>query len=523
MNINRSQYDVLVVGTGISGLAAAAAAAGRGLSVLVVSKENKLATTNTWYAQGGIVARGEQDSADLLAKDIVRAGDGINHLKAVRLLAEEGPAAVYEYLCGTVKVPFQKKGQQYDYTKEAAHSLRRILHVRDETGKAVEEHLLSAVSANPNITLLPNRAAVDLISTSHNSSDPEDVYKPTRVIGAYVLDTKSEVVSIVFASSTILAAGGIGNLYLHTSNPAGATGDGIAMAFRAGAQIINAEYTQFHPTVLYHRDIKRFLISESLRGEGARLKNRRGEFFMDRYQPQLKDLAPRDEVARAIYYEMEQEDSAFVYLDTPGMSGIDLPSRFPKIYQKCREAGIDISHDAVPVVPAAHYFCGGIKVDPDGRSTIGGLYAVGECACTGVHGANRLASVSLLEGLYFGQRAGRFVCRHEKGVSQKTAGKIPDWVYPDKEEEFDPVLIYHDLYNIQTTMWNYAGIVRTHKRLDRAISDLNYLSHRIEKFYKQAKITKEILELRNAVISASLISAAARSNPVSRGCHYIKS
>jgi L-aspartate oxidase len=292
------------------------------------------------------------------------------------------------------------------------------------------------------------------------------------------------------------------------------------MAQRAGAEIINAEFIQFHPTVLFHRDVKRFLITEALRGEGARLINRQGEHFMERYHPSQKDLAPRDEVARAIYLEMEQSDSSYVFLDATKLR-VDPADRFPQIYDTCLKAGIDIRSEPIPVVPAAHYSCGGIKTDMEGRSTIPGLYAVGETACTGVHGANRLASVSLLEGLVFGLRAG-IAAAMELGLPpRELLHSIPDWIFPIAEEA-DPILTYHDLLNIQMTMWDYVGIIRTKKRLYRAIADLNYLSHRIESFYREARISRRLLELRNAVETALIIARAAYGNGKSLGCHYIR-
>jgi L-aspartate oxidase len=299
-------------------------------------------------------------------------------------------------------------------------------------------------------------------------------------------------------------------------------GDGIAMAYRIGAEIVNAEYIQFHPTILYHRDVKRFLISESLRGEGARLKNRKGEYFMATYAPVLKSLAPRDEVSRAIFREMEIEGSDYVWLDTQFVTDMSLEERFPAIYRKCKEVGIDIEKESIPVVPAAHYFCGGIKVNLSGKTSVTGLYAVGETACTGVHGANRLASVSLLEGLFFGKRAAEDAVKNNREVPVKLKKSIPDWIYPSPEEEFDPILINQDLLNIQNTMWNYAGIIRKQKRLSRAFSDLDYLNHRIEKFYKQAKISRRIIELRNSVLASRIIVRAALSNPISLGCHYVE-
>jgi len=515
-------FDLLVIGTGIAGLSAAIRAAELGARVALLSKESSFSECNTRYAQGGIVADGEGDSPTLLAEDIERAGSYLNNSEAVRIVAREGPAAVRGFLFERVGVPFCRGSDgQADLTREAAHSVRRILHVKDRTGAAIEERLLDYAQGLESLSFFPSSSAIDIITNTHHSQDPQQRYERVRALGAYVFNENTGEVTPFFAKATILATGGAGNLYLHTSNPPGATGDGVAMAHRAGAEIVNAEYFQFHPTVLFHRDIKRFLISESMRGEGARLMNRSGEYFMERYQPGLRDLAPRDQVARAIYLEMESSDSSYVFLDCKDMK-VDLAERFPSIYQTCREAGIDISREPIPVVPAAHYFCGGVKTDMDGQTCVNGLYAVGETACTGVHGANRLASVSLLEGLVFGLRAGAHAAAKPADLSQALLRSIPGWVFPADEEAADPILIGHDLQNIQTTMWDYAGIIRTRKRLQRAIADLNYLDHRIESFYRSARLSRRLLELRNAVLTASLIANAAMANPVSVGCHYLR-
>ncbi|MEW5814246.1 MAG: L-aspartate oxidase [Spirochaetota bacterium] len=516
-------YDVLIIGSGIAGLSTAISAAEEGLSVCILSKASELKESNTFYAQGGIVVEGENDSPELLEEDILAAGNRINRRKAVSLLSEEGPKVVKEFLIDKIKVPFYRDEKGIlDKTREAAHSVRRILHVKDETGKAIEESLLDYAHNMQKIDFVNLHTAVDIITNSHNSRDPQEMYKEARALGVYALDQKTGEVKKMFAPAVVLATGGVGNLFLHTSNPRGAMGDGIAMAYRTGAEIVNAEYVQFHPTILFHRDIKRFLITESLRGEGARLINRQGDYFMKKYNPELQDLAPRDEVARAIYHEMELDGSEYVFLDTRRIKAVSLEDRFPGIYSKCKSVGIDITKDPIPVVPAAHYFCGGVKVNLVSKTSIKGLYAVGETACTGVHGANRLASVSLLEGLFFGVRLGHHLKYHVKQLSKSLLSTIPDWIYPTNEEEFDPVLIYHDLLNIQMTMWNYVGIIRTKKRLSRAQSDLNYMSHRIEQFYKTARLTREIIELRNAVLTSALIAKAAIANPVSIGCHYLR-
>jgi L-aspartate oxidase len=515
-------FDVMVIGSGIAGLSAAIRARERGASVCVISKEPLLEECNTFYAQGGIVARGVEDGPDILARDIMTAGSHSCRDEAVKIVSEEGPGEVVSFLAGELGVPFCKNDDgSWDFTREAAHSVRRILHVKDTTGRSIEEALLAKARATDGIHLFPGCMAIDLITNTHHSLDPQQRYESPHCLGAYVfLESTGEIVPF-FASSTILATGGVGSLYLHTSNPPCATGDGVAMASRAGVPILNAEFVQFHPTVLYHRDVKRFLISETLRGEGARLMNKKGDYFMRRYHPALKELAPRDEVARAIYLEMEQSDASYVLLDTTSMK-VDPEKRFPAIYAKCRELGMDIKKDPIPVVPAAHYFCGGVKTDGVGKTSIPGLYAIGETACTGVHGANRLASVSLLEGLVFGLRAGEDAVGTCTQSADSVVRSIPDWIPPAGGEAADPMLVYHDLLNVQTIMWDYVGIIRTPKRLDRAVSDLNYLSHRIESFYREATITRKLLELRNVVDCASIIAHSAQANRQSIGCHYVR-
>jgi L-aspartate oxidase len=519
----RHQFDLIVLGSGIAGLTAAMAGAEEGRSVAVISKEPTLAECNTRYAQGGIVARGENDSPNLLAADMTTAGDGLNCREAVELLASEGPALVEELLVRKMKVPFtRERDGSIARTQEAAHSTRRIYFSKDTTGQAIESSLLAAIQGDPRIHTFPSHLAIDLITNTHNSTDPQERYRNTRVVGVYLWDSVAAEVNIFFAPAVMLATGGVGNIFLHTSNPPGATGDGVAMASRIGAEILNAEYVQFHPTILFHKDVKRFLISEAVRGEGARLVNHAGEQFMKRYDPARADLAPRDEVSRAMYREMETEGSDYLLLDARTAHGVPLEERFPGIFETCLSVGLDIRREPIPVVPAAHYFCGGVKVGLTGRTSVSGLYAVGETACTGVHGANRLASVSLLEGLYFGHAAGKDAAGSLVPLPESLRRSIPEWVSPAQGEEFDPVLIQQDMLNIQSTMWNYAGIIRNRKRLERALADLNYLSHRIEQFYRQATIGRPIVELRNALLAARVIVSAAYSNGKSLGCHFLE-
>ena len=516
-------FDVVIIGTGVSGLAAAVTASEKGLKVGIFSKSGDLKESNTLYAQGGIVGHSDEDTGKLFTEDILKAGDYLNNLEAVEMISETGPALVDEYLVDKIKVDFSRNEDgSIDLTREAVHSIRRIYHEKDRTGRAIELGMLSYIRNSENIQVFPFHMAIDLISSCHHSQDTQARYKPNRIIGAYFLNCETKEVNPVFAGAVILATGGVGHLYQHTSNPSVATGDGLAMAYQAGASIINAEFVQFHPTTLYHRDAENFLISEAVRGEGAILMNRHKDPFMKRYNPSLKDLAPRDEVARSIYIEMEKCGTSYVYLDTPRMD-IDLKSHFPGIFEQCLEVGLDISKEPIPVVPAAHYFCGGIKVDLNGRSTVPGLYAVGETACTGVHGANRLASVSLLEGLVCGLRTGNYVAEHCEYPSLSLRRSIPDWIYPENEDKIDPILIKNDMKSIQALMWNYVGIIRSRKRLSRALSDLNYHSHRIDRFYREAGISRELVELRNAVLAATVITRAAYNNRKSQGCHYIRS
>ncbi|OGD11960.1 MAG: L-aspartate oxidase [Candidatus Aminicenantes bacterium RBG_16_66_30] len=515
--------DVLVIGCGIAGASAALEAAKAGLETVVITKSAEPEESNTFYAQGGIVAFAPDDRPGLLKTDILEAGDNVGDPAAVDILVADGPKLVHETLIEKLKIPFTRSSPDaLDLAQEAGHSRRRILHVEDATGRMIEDRFLRALRKHPNVTLFAGRTAIDLLTVPHHSKNPVAYYREPRAIGAYVLDNATGEVSRVFAPFTVLATGGCGAVFLHTSNPPGADGSGYAMALRAGARIGNMEYIQFHPTVFRRENGDGFLISEAVRGEGARLKTRDGRTFMEKYSPR-RDLAPRDEVARAIYEEMIVTNSNSVLLDLASYAkGKDIRERFPTIYKTCLDEGVDITRSPIPVVPAAHYSCGGVLVDAWGQTSLGGLYAVGEVACTGVHGANRLASTSLLEGLVWGTRAARDIAMRFDDSRPYKGSEIHRWYHPKDEEVIDPALVNQDWLTIRSTMWNYAGIIRTRKRLNRAKSDLEYLSHRIEKFYQAARLEPDLIGLRHGILVALMIARAALANPVSRGAHFIK-
>ncbi len=519
----RNYYDAVVIGSGMAGLTCAIYLRKSGLNVLVMTKEAKLNETNTYYAQGGIIASKDDDSAALLRNDLLRAGSGYNNLEAVDFFVKEGPPLVFEFLIDEVGIQFSKSEEgKIDYTEEAAHSKRRIVHYEDHTGDKIEDSLI-AYAEKSGVEFLTEYTAIDLITNNHHSRDPQEVYREREVMGVYALNNQTGNTETFFSGHVILATGGTGNLYYHTTNPVAATGDGISMAHRAGADIINAEFVQFHPTCLFHRDIKRFLVSESLRGEGGRLKDHQGREFMKDYS-EMGDLAPRDVVSRAVYDMICKTGKEYMLLDIAGFykGNTPLEKRFSKIYSTCLRGGIDITKEPIPITPAAHYFCGGIKTDMAGRSSLKNLWAVGEVTCTGLHGANRLASASLLEGLLWGKSSAEAIAKSRQDIKSKRYDNIPDWQEPQNAEEFDPLLIEQDMRAIQYTMWNYAGIIRTERGLARAEADLDYFAHRIMKFYKSAKITRQIIELRNAVVSSQLIVAAALRNTTPVGCHYIR-
>ena len=519
--VDRNETDVLIIGCGIAGGTAALRLAEAGVQVTVVTRAEQADESNTLYAQGGIIYRGEADSPARLAEDILRAGAGHSNPQAVAILAEDGPRLVKEILIDRIGVPFDTSGDgELSLALEGGHSLPRILHAADATGKAIERALISAVRSHPNVQLLTGHTAIDLLTPSHHSLDRLAVYEPQSCVGAYLFDQTDGNVVRCLAQQTILATGGLGQIFLCTTNPAGARGDGVAMAYRAGARVINMEFVQFHPTTFYHPQAPRFLISEAVRGAGAQLVHADGQPFMQRYDPEWKDLAPRDVVSRGIYHEMLERDAPNVYLDLRShIPEAHIREHFPNIYQACLAYGIDITRDLVPVVPGAHYSCGGVWTDEWGQTTIDRLYAIGEVACTGLHGANRLASTSLLEGLVWGDRVARHSRQHRSSRSAYPAASIPPWK-DDGVKPPDPALIQQDMSSIKNIMWNYVGLVRTTHRLQRALRELRHLETEIEQFYRVSSLTDDLIGLRNAVRTAIIVAMAAWENKTSMGCHY---
>ena len=512
------EADVLVIGAGIGGVTCALRLArDRARKIVVITREEDPLEGATRHAQGGIATLGPEDSPELLVEDILRAGAGLSLRRAAEILAEEGPRLVQEILIQEAQIPFDRSAKgNLHYTREGGHSVARILHVGDHTGEAIARGLHALLKELPNVELVTGATAVDLITFPHHALDPLTVYEPITCHGAYVLDQQSGEVHRYLAGATVLATGGLGRIYRYTTNPPGARGDGLAMAHRAGARVINAEYVQFHPTTLAIPEGENFLISEAVRGEGGKLLTPDGRRFMDEYAPSWGDLAPRDVVARAIHREMTLHGHPYVLLDVSQVE--NFPERFPTIYARCRELGIDPEREPIPVVPAAHYFCGGVWVDEWGHTTIRNLYAVGEVACTGLHGANRLASTSLLEGLVFGDRAGRRIA--EESPTPIRSSQVPPWEPARDAAPADPALIHRDWRSIQYTMWYYVGLSRDAHRLARAIRDLRHLWEDIVDFYRRARLDDALLGLRNGVQAALIVAEAAWHNRKSRGVHF---
>ncbi len=514
--------DVLIIGCGIGGATAALELARDAQRrITVVTRAGRKEDSNSSRAQGGIVSIGLDDSVEALVADLLEAGAGLTSPAAARLLATEGPPLLRRLVEDLPRLRFDSDDQgRPSFGLEGAHSRRRILHVGDATGEALMWSLLAALEERPNVRLLTDHTAVDLITFPHHARSPLAVYDELVCHGAYILDkTRSRVVRFL-AGNTILATGGAGGIYLHTTNPAGARGDGFAMAARAGARLANLEYVQFHPTALHMPGATKFLISEAVRGEGAVLLTPDGKRFMESYAPGQLELAPRDVVARAIYTEMLNHDYPHVVLDIASRQPAEsIRRRFAGIHAQCLQHGIDMTRQPIPVVPAAHYFCGGVLVDESGSSSVRGLYVAGETACTGVHGANRLASTSLLEGLVWGTRAARRI--RERGTRPIPADdEIPPWHDGDLAAEADPALVQGDMQTIRSLMWHYVGLIRNAQRMNRATRELVNLRLNIEDFYRQAHVSDELVGLRNSVQTALLVTWAANHNRTSRGCHY---
>ena len=543
------QFDFLILGSGIAGLTFALKVAPHG-RVAIITKKNRT-ESNTNYAQGGIAAvTSKEDSFELHVRDTLQAGAGLCKEDVVRTIVQEGPERIAELIELGMKfsereVPGPNGARELDLGREGGHSKRRILHAKDVTGREIERALLSAVAQRPNIQIFENHFAIDLVTTQKLTQRGSGVLPvqlnaattqrsetssrvPTgerqagrppyidRCVGVYVLDNKTGKVETFVAPVVLLATGGCGKVYLYTTNPDIATGDGVAMAYRAGAAIANMEFVQFHPTCLYHPKAKSFLISEAVRGEGGVLKSVEGVEFMDKYHP-LKSLAPRDVVARAIDSEMKKSGADHVLLDITHKPAPFISERFPNIYQTCLRYGINITQEPIPVVPAAHYQCGGVLTSVEGETEIAGLYAVGEVACTGLHGANRLASNSLLEAL---------VCAHRAAVKviaeplPKLEAKIPPWQSGHATNADELVVVSHNWDEIRRLMWDYVGIVRTNKRLQRAQKRIANLQEEIQQYYWDFIVTSDLLELRNIATVADLIVKSALARPESRGLHY---
>jgi L-aspartate oxidase len=509
------QFDVLIIGSGLAGLSLALRTAEH-KKVCLVSKRTINDTASDW-AQGGIAAvLNDDDSVEEHVQDTLIAGAGLCDTQVTKLVAEHAKESVEWLIDQGVGFTREHDDSGYHLTREGGHSHRRVIHAADATGHAVQTTLSEKVKQHPNITVLENHIAVDLITTRKISHDKEPLDN-NSCLGAYVLNNKTGKVITIGAQNTILATGGAGKVYLYTTNPDVSTGDGIAMAWRAGCRVANMEFIQFHPTCLFHPHAKSFLISEVVRGEGGLLKLPDGTRFMPEHDPR-EELAPRDVVARAIDYEMKKRGLDCVYLDISHKPLAFLKEHFPNIYRRCLELGIDISKKPIPVVPAAHYSCGGVMTDSKGLTDIQNLYAVGETACTGLHGANRLASNSLLECLVFGKSAAEDILIQPV----KTMQALPDWDESRVTDADEEVLITHTWDELRRFMWNYVGIVRTDKRLSRALHRIHMLRDEVHEFYSNFRISNDLIELRNLLQVAELIVLSAIDRKESRGLHYSK-
>jgi L-aspartate oxidase len=507
-------FDVVVIGSGAAGLSAALTLAPK-LRVAVLAK-GALSSGSTAWAQGGIAAVLEPgDTFESHIEDTMIAGAGLNRRETVEFVVENAPAAIERL--AALGVPFNPGGEErWHLTREGGHSHRRIVHVADATGWAVQQAMEKAAAAHPNISLIPNRVAIDLVTGRHAVAQDGE----KRVWGVYALDRETGEVSLFTARATILATGGASRAWLYSTNPRGSTGDGIAMAWRAGCRISNMEMNQFHPTCLYNAEVKNFLITEAMRGEGGKLKiPTTGRRFMKRFDPR-EELAPRDIVARAIDHELKRLGLDYVHLDISHRDPDFIREHFPTIAARLAEPdiGIDITREPIPVVPAAHYSCGGVMVDLDGRTDLPGLYAAGEVTQSGLHGANRMASNSLLECLVFGQAAAQHIIAHWDALPPPPP--INPWDESRVSDSDEDVVVQHNWREIRRFMWDYVGIVRTTKRLERALNRVNLLREETQEYYGHFRVTPDLVELRNLVEVSDLIVRSALTRQESRGLHY---
>lgn len=514
--MNTITCDYLVIGSGIAGLSFALKASEHGM-VMLVSKAN-IEETNTVYAQGGIAAvTYEPDTFEKHINDTIICGDGLCNEEVVRMVVKEGPEQIKQLIQWGVKFDKKQTGQ-YDLAREGAHSEHRILHHKDNTGHEIQRALSQKVRQHKNIKVFENHFAVEIITQHHLGEKVKRGTPNITCYGAYILDLKSQRVSTFRAKVTVIATGGIGNIYHTTTNPLVATGDGIAMVYRAKGTVENMEFIQFHPTSLYHPGERpSFLITEAMRGFGGILRTTDGKEFMNKYD-ERGCLAPRDIVARAIDNEMKVRGDDFVYLDVTFKPANEIISHFPNIYQKCLSIGIDITKEMIPVVPAAHYLCGGIKVDMNGESSIKHLYAIGECASTGLHGANRLASNSLIEAAVYAHKASIHAIQNAKAIEFNQ--NIPEWDYEGTKHNEEMVLITQSYKEMQQIMSNYVGIVRSNLRLERALTRLEILYQETEDLYKKSILTQNLCELRNMINVGYIIIKNAQMMRESRGLHY---
>jgi L-aspartate oxidase len=511
--------DFLVIGSGIGGLSFALKASQVGQVVIVTKKEDSESNTN--YAQGGIASvLAKNDSFDLHLEDTLKAGAGLCDPQVVRKVVEAGPGCIHEMMEIGVRFSTKReKEDEFDLGLEGGHSKNRVVHAADLTGREVENALLNAVKAKNNVTILEDHLALDLITQHHLKNYTKKPGEKIQCWGAYVLDKEKNQVITCLSKITLLATGGAGRVYVHTTNPSIATGDGLAMAFRTGAEVANLEFIQFHPTALYHPQADSFLISEAVRGEGGKLRLKSGETFMENYH-QRKELAPRDVVARAIDHELKKSGEPCVFLDITQLDQKFIKLRFPNIYGKCLSLGLDITRDWIPVVPAAHYICGGVITDLEGKTGIENLYACGEVACTNMHGANRLASNSLLEAVAFARFAAESAKSRLATLKDFSFPPIPSWSLAGVFDQQEWIIISHNRDWIQKFMWDYVGIVRSNRRLEQAKQRIDILLDEIIDFYKINPVTYDVIELRNITIAAKLIIECALQRKESRGLHY---